>query len=401
MMLTAAGGVRRLGLRPVPAALFALTVAMLVAMVFLSLGVEPLYDTVLYGLMTLALGAAGMLIASRASDNPIGWVFCCMAVFSALEELAQAYGKHEAFAGAEPAEWFASWAWAVAAGLWTIVFVLFPSGRLPSRRWRIVLWAALAGAALIAAGSAFGHAADSAFASGENPYAIGGIGAEAAYIVGQVLFLTAFLAAVASLIVRFRRSAGVERQQLKWIAYAVSAFAVVGPLAAVAYHDSVLVQVAIAIVVTSVPAAVCIAILRYRLYDIDVVINRTLVYGALTATLAGIYLASVLLLQLVLSGVTADSSLAVAASTLAVAALFQPARGRIQHAVDRRFYRQKYDAARTLEAFGARLRDEVDLDALGAELRAVVAQTMQPQHVSLWLRPADLPPGGQIPSGAG
>jgi hypothetical protein len=192
----------------------------------------------------------------------------------------------------------------------------------------------------------------------------------------------------ASLIARFRRSRGEQRQQMKWLALAGAVAAATLPIAVV-LSDVIGVTAANGAIMLSVlglPVATGVAILRYRLYDIDVVINRTLVYGALTATLAAAYLGSVLLLQLLLRPLTADSNLAIAGSTLAVAALFRPARARIQAAVDRRFYRRKYDAARTLERFGTRLREQVALDNLSGELRTVVVETMQPAHVSLWLR---------------
>jgi hypothetical protein len=192
---------------------------------------------------------------------------------------------------------------------------------------------------------------------------------------------------------RMRGAHGIERLQLKWIAFAASLFAVGFLLISITFFAGLsgptidpLRTAVLGVGFCTIPIAAGIAILRYRLYDIDVVINRTLVYGALTATLAAAYLGSVLLLQLLLRPLTADSNLAIAASTLAVAALFRPARARIQAAVDRRFFRRKYDAARTLEHFGTRLRDQVALDNLSAELRAVVAETMQPAHVSLWLK---------------
>jgi hypothetical protein len=193
-----------------------------------------------------------------------------------------------------------------------------------------------------------------------------------------------------SLVVRFRRSRGVTRLQLKWLAMSGVLFALSMLVSTVLFLVGLKTagNVPVLLALSSVPIFAGEAMLRRRLYDIDVVINRTLVYALLTATLAAVYVGSVLLLQLALSSVTSDSSLAVAVSTLGVAALFRPARSRIQAVVDRRFYRRKYDAARTLEQFSARLREQVDLDSLGGELRAVVSETMQPAHVSLWLRGA-------------
>jgi hypothetical protein len=198
----------------------------------------------------------------------------------------------------------------------------------------------------------------------------------------------AAFAGIVSLVVRYRRAHGVERQQLRWVAGAgcLLVLAAIGGSAASDWLGQGAGWIGILLGLLGVAVALAIALLRYRLYDLDVVLNRTLVYAALTATLAATYLATVLVLQLLLSGTTGNSGLAVAASTLAVAGLFRPARARIQQVVDRRFYRRKYDAERTVEAFSTRLRDQVDLDALDHELSAVVRDTLQPRHVSLWLR---------------
>jgi hypothetical protein len=220
----------------------------------------------------------------------------------------------------------------------------------------------------------------------DNPF---GVAAAAGLIVHvtDILWLGTTVLALASLVIRFRRAQGDERQQVKWVVMGAVLFVVAFAVGAALERISE--DLSFAIMMTGfllIASGVAVAMLRYRLYDIDVVINRALVYGSLTAVLAGVYLGSVLLLQVVLETITGGSGLAVAASTLGTAALFGPLRTRVQGVVDRRFFRRKYDASQTLERFGARVRDEVDLDLLTAELRTVIAETMQPEHVSLWTR---------------
>jgi hypothetical protein len=261
---------------------------------------------------------------------------------------------------------------------------LFPTGRSLSPRWRLVTWLAVG---LVVAYTVSGALNPSLQLDGRaiaNPIGVAGMGLDRGFLgaVLSDLLLLVFAAAIVSLVVRFRRSRGVERQQLKWFTYS-GALVLVAPLS-----NSLIGNVSY-VLVLALPAAVGVAVLRYRLYDIDRLINRTLVYGLLTALLAGIYGGTVLVFGQVFGGVGRDPpSLVVAGATMAAAALFQPARRRIQAMVDRHFNRRKYDAAKTVEAFSARLRDEVDLDALSAELLAVVDQTIQPARASLWLRPS-------------
>jgi hypothetical protein len=371
--------------------LFAATVVLLVPMVLLSAGREEAFDTILYGLLTVAFSATGALIVSAHPRNTTGWVFLVLGVSGAGWELADGWGAYatdEDLAGGPAGEWVILWSWIVDFAVLTVVFFLFPDGRMPSKRWRPWLWVLAAGTALALPGQALSPDLGSEFSSGTNPVAVDALPTDLMLNAGLTLMLVTLGAAVVSLVVRFRRGGYVERQQLKWIGTAATLLLTVGVVAIFLWYETVLVQIAFALALVSLPLAVGIAILRHRLYDIDVVIRRTVVYGAVTATLAAAYLGSVLLLQLALSPLTEDSGLAIAGSTLAVAALFRPVLGRVQEIVDRRFYRRRYDATRTLEAFGVRLRAEVELDALNAELRAVVADTMQPAHVSLWLREA-------------
>jgi MFS family permease len=344
----------------------------------------------------------GALVVARRPANPMGWLFSAIALLSLGASLAVEYLQYASVTrvGALPfavgAAWYLAWAAFPVFGLtFTFTPLLFPTGRLPSRRWRSIAWLA---AIEIAAASVLAALQPTLPLEDEgrtipNPIGISGLPEPEEGAVGAVLngmFTVVSLAACASLVLRFRRARGEERQQLKWFAYAATLMvlsSVVGGTLIPAGGDLVA-----GVTIALLPVAAGIAILRYRLYDIDRLINRTLVYGLLTILLAGVYSGVVLVGGQLFSGVGTDPpSWAVAGATLAVAALFQPARRRIQAVVDRRFNRRKFDAAKTVEAFSARLRDEVDLDALTAELLAVVDQTMQPTRTSLWLRQSAKP----------
>jgi hypothetical protein len=264
------------------------------------------------------------------------------------------------------------------------VLLVFPDGRLPSPRWRWAAWLAGAGVAVMTLGMAASTLGDPVriALSEEEPGGLPGLVLDVSVIAAAA----SFLAALVSLAQRWRRARGNEREQLKWVAFAAG-LALVANIVLQIFQLPGLGLVGVVLV----PVGAAVAILRYRLYDIDRIISRTLGYGLLTALLGLVYVAGVFVFGRLLNPGGKPSGLAVAASTLAVAALFQPARRRVQAAVDRRFNRARYDAARTVAAFSARLRDQIDLDTLSTELLAVVDQTMEPTQVSFWLRPP--PPG--------
>jgi hypothetical protein len=358
-------------------------------------------------LVFVLFGWFGALIVSRRPSHPIGWLLCAFGLANGLAAFAAEYAiyglvSHPGAApGAGALAWVTSWLFAVNLALLTALLLLFPSGRPPSPRWRWVLWLASVGNGLVIIGAlALWPRRGAALLQTDGP-APAGVLAE----LGNAGFwaaLAALLAAGASLVVRFRRARGVERQQLKWLLYAV-VIAILGtPLLSLtpSRTPELAVDLASALLIALIPVAVGLAILRYRLYDIDRLINRTMVYGLLTVILGLGYAAGSLVFVLV-AGTGADPpSWLVAAATLAAATIFRPARRHIQAAVDRRFNRRKYNSAQTIQAYSTRLRDQIDLDTLSTELLAVVDQTMEPTRVSVWLRPS--PPGasGTAPSRA-
>jgi len=360
-----------------------------------------------FNVVVLVFPLTGLLILIRQPRNTIGWVLQGVGVTWGVGSLLDSYATYGlvlnpgSLPRADVAAALNEGTWAPWIGLMGIFLILlFPDGRLPSPRWRPVGW--LAAVTMVAVTVVIdldpGRLEEGPIPNMTNP-----IGLEAARLPLSVL-LAVFLpllplcivASAVALVLRFRRSHGFERQQIKWLATAGSLVATLYLLAmastlTTSFMDQspswvLVLQNVSTLSFGLLPVAIGFAVLRYRLYDIDVVINRALVYGSLSAALAAVYLGLVLLLQLVLSPLTDQSDLAVAGSTLAVAALFRPARGRIQSIVDRRFYRNRYDAARTLDAFAGRLRHELDLETVGTDLRTAVRDTMQPVHVSLWVR---------------
>lgn len=357
-----------------------------------------------FAIAILMFPTVGAAIASRQPDNPIGWLFLVAGVGGTMSQSLLGYATYALLKnpGSLPGGALAGviadavW-WTSIIGSLALMFLLFPTGRLLSHRWRWPVGLIVAYLFLYIAATLVNPGPLAFFPGVPNPIGIGSPNPVNQTIVdlGGVFHFACIALGVVGLAIRFRRSTIVARLQIRWLLYAAVLESGVAPTMAVLSEldagnaGLVPIEVVLASLIGTIPLAVGIAIFRYRLYDIDVVINRTLVYGALTITLGSAYLGGVLLLQLILSPITQGSGLAVAGSTLAVAALFRPARTRIQAVVDRRFYRRRYDAARTLAAFGTRLRNELDLESLASDLQVVVRNTMQPDHVSLWLRRAD------------
>jgi hypothetical protein len=353
-------------------------------------------------LVPVSFSIIGAIVASRLPANPLGWLFCAAACVAAVDHFSAEYALYALLAqptslpAGEALAWLASWAWILYCGCIALSLLLFPNGRPPSRRWRWLAWLSvfltIAGAVWVA----FSPGVIGNLGSIRNPLGIEGL-PSGFKPVQTIMLALLFVAALSTLVVRLRRARGIERQQIKWPAFTVVVVAGSSFLSDTAISEAIGLRwlewagyVIFIPALIGFPISIGIAIVRYRLYDIDILINRTLVYGALSATLALIYFGGVATTQAIfraLTGQQEQPQLAIVISTLLIAALFNPLRRRIQRFIDRRFYRRKYDARKTLEAFSAKLRDETDLDALSDDLVGVVKETMQPSRISLWQRP--------------
>ncbi|GIJ73092.1 hypothetical protein Voc01_080090 [Virgisporangium ochraceum] len=340
--------------RRVPGLLLGVVVAAEVVATLLAWDLEPRWDTVLYAVFSVVTAGAGALIASRHPRNPIGWLFCAGALVTALgSELAQAWALR-GLPGVTVAELLMATSWLPSGYGWILTFVLFPDGHLPGRRWQVVPWAGGVGLLLAVAGWALSPDRTVEFRGGRNPYAVDAVPTDELLAVGMTLFVGAMLASAVALAVRLRRSSGDERQQLRWFALAAMAACVALPASfALWYVVPVVAGPLAAVALTALPVVACLAILRYRLYDIDVIIDRTVVYGTVTGLLAAVYGVTTLVLG---TGLGGGSVWVTAAATLAVAAAFRPLRDRVQDLVDRRFHRDRYEAVRRMTGFLEALR---------------------------------------------
>jgi hypothetical protein len=352
----------------------------------------------------LAFPVVGALIVRRRPTNAIGWLFCGLGVLWSTYVFADAwavnslYAHQETFPAGRWIAWFANGKGSIGVfATASLTPLLFPDGRLPSRRWRPVLWLALLGLAGQLLVSALDPKTLLDYPHVRNPVGLdrAATAVRALDVVSTVAALAAIVAGCAAALLRFRRAKGSERQQLEWFVWAAALIVVAFALALVldAFSvPSVIGGIVLVGAILALPIATGIAILRYRLFDIDKLINRTLVYGLASSALAVLYVLAVVVLQPLVQRLTRGSDIVVAGTTLLVAALFRPVRLRTQRLVEQRFYRRPYDAQRVVDVFSYRLREEIDLDTVSAELLAVVHATLQPEHVSLWLASA---PEGQ------
>jgi hypothetical protein len=349
-------------------------------------------DAVSYAVLMVGIGAIGILIVRREPRNAIGWMFCLTPLLVALSvgggSIAVWAGPdHKDIPGAVIPGWFSLWAWPIGlVGFIVLLPLLFPDGRPPAGRWRLLLPIDLAGLGLIAA--VLMTQPGKMFSGVTNPIGIGASDSTPVMAAVVALVLILIPANLASAVVRYRRADGIERLQLREVVFAACATFAGFIVNSVLGGDSTLYTVVYALV----PVAVGLAMLRYRLYDVDVVIRRTLTYAALVAVLAAVYLTGVAVLGATFRSVTGlSSSFAVTLSTLAVAAAFQPLRRRIQRIVDRRFSRAAYDAQAAVEAFAGELRQQIDLDLLSEHLLATVRETVRPRSASVWLASVTIP----------
>ena len=340
----------------------------------------------------LIFSTVGWLVTSRLPRHPIGWLFHWTGLGFAVQAFTEEYAVYALMAhpgslpGGDVFAWIDNWVWIPALGPAVTLLFLFPNGRLLSPRWWPVVGFLILGVVSLTVGYALLPGPMQSSLPISNPFGVASTLPARAISLGFPLLLTAILAAAASVGLRLRRAEGVEREQIKWLVYAAGLVPLVVALDFAVGPNTLFAEIATLIAILAVPVAVGVAILRYRLYDIDLIIRRTLVYSVLTAALALVYFGSVALFQGLLAAVSREQSpVAVVASTLVIAALFAPLRRRVQEFIDRRFYRRKYDAARTLAEFAAAARDETDLEQLTGRLVAVVEDTMQPARVGLWL----------------